>query len=232
MSVIALHQIIQRLDRPHELESRLSVLKPLTSAESKKALKLIDEVFTRLPLDVGVRIFNVVHPDHQERFAQEWFKEIFTFTHGMAPPDDIVKSILMAGSLARETQMQLPPRLQPRAVKSLCSFLLTPQIAHEVFDVLPSVVEQALPLSIKGLKDVCHQTSPKLYRVSRDINNILALFEFADQPTKQEIDHILNETGIASLHSPDLAVLRSMLQQHKISNEVEVSSFINSRRKM
>ena len=231
MSLIALQQILQRLDRPVEIAARLSVLKGLTLTESKNAIKLCAPLFNDLPIDVGTHIWAVIHPNHQPQFVNEWAKCIFTigFT---AHSEDIVQKIFKVGTVVKHTEVELSAQLESKVFKALSSFCADSQTIDAIYKMLPSVIENYIAYNISDLKNISHQMHPNMNRVNRRVHNIVSSFHFANSEKIQEIDHLLNWTGFSTLASKNLDELRALMQNLKLHKDVEGVAVALNKRKM
>lgn len=232
MSLIALQQIVQRLGRPQEIQSRLAVLKIFNSAESKKALKMCEPIFSHLPIDVGTHIFSRFDPLHTTKFAHQWMEGIFKGFNDLSSAKDITQCIVKVGRVVQSTQVELPNKLHQSAAKALKSFHVGKELASELYEILPTVVEKSLAMNVEKLYTFSSKINPPMYMVNHLVGNIVSLYEFATPESKKHIDHLLNWTGISSLHSEDLDQLRSLVQHQKLSQLVDTSISCINKRKM
>lgn len=231
MSLIALQQILQRLDRPGEVAARLSVLKNLTPTESKNAIKLCAPFFKDLPIEVGTRIWAVIHPSHQSQFVNNWVNPIFAIGF-INEPEKIIQKIFKVGAVVEHTQFELSFQFQQKMVKALSPFCANPQTIDAIYKMLPSVVENYIAYNINDVKKISHQMHPNMNRVNLRIHNIVSSFQFANPENIYEIDHLLNWTGFSTLASKNLDELRALMQNVKLHNEVESVGASIAKRKM
>lgn len=231
MSLITIQQILQRLDRPNEIAARLSVLKSLNTTESKNIIKLCKPFFASLPIEVGTKIYSVVHPSQQTQFVHQWTDHIFKVDH-MTLSDEIVQKIFKVGDVVKHTQIPLSTQVHHRAFKALSSLCTTSKTIDEIYRVLPSVVENYIAYNIDDLKKICHQMHPNINRVNRRAHNIVSSFKFANADNLQEIEHLLNWTGFLTLSSKNWDELRALMQNITLHKEVESVSASTTKRKM
>ncbi len=232
MSLIALHQIIQRLDRPHEIQGRLAVLKNFNSVESKKIIKICEPIFANLPLEVGLHIFLRLDPPQKTKFAQQWMDGIFKRFNALSSATEITQCIVKVGNVVQSTQVELPAKLHQRAAKALKSFRMGRDFGRDLYKTLPTVVERSLLMNIEKLHTFGPKINPPMYMVNHLVGNIVSLYEFATPEAHHQIDHLLNWTGISSLHSEELNQLRSLVQHQKLTQLFEPSVLSASKRKM
>lgn len=232
MSLIALQQIIQRLDRPQEIEGRLAVLKNFNSAESKKVSAMCVTIFPHLSIEVGSHIFSRLDPLHRTKFAQQWMDGIFKGLNDLSGAKEITQCIIKVGHVVQSTQVQLPYKLHQRAAKSLKSFHIEKELGGQIYKTLPTVVEKSFVMNVEKLQTFSAKIHPPMYMVNHLVGNIVSLYEFATAEAKDQIDHLLNWTGIASLHSEELSHLRSLVQQRKLTHVLDTSVVCNPKRKM
>lgn len=232
MSLIALQQIVQRLDCPQEIQSRLSVFKNLNSTESKKAIKICEPIFKRLPIEIGLHIFLQCDIAHNTKFVHQWMEGIFKGLSDLHNPKEICECIVKAGNIVQSTQVELPAKLNQRAAKALKSFKMEKDFGREIYKTLPTVVERSLVLNIEKLHTLSGKIYPPMYMVDHLVGNIVSLYEFATPALKDQIDDLLNWTGISSLHSEELNQLRSLVQHRKLTHLFDTSVSPSNKRKM
>lgn len=230
MSLITLQQIVQRVDRPQEIQQRLSVLKPFSVPESKKVLQMY-RVFNQLPVNVGSHVHSLLDPAHQAKFSQLWVKDLFDTMSAISGPQN-AKYILKAGSIVQSTGIPLTPQQHQRSAKLMSSIILNEELCSQLHKVLPSVVERTLEMSVDGLNKLGHKMHPPMAALNTRAHNVAVLLNFVQSPPVDHIDHLLNWTGLSSVQSETLDVLRSWLQHHKLSTEVGNISSHKNKRKM
>lgn len=232
MSLIALQQIIQRLDRPQEIQGRLAVLKNFNSAESKKVAAMCAPIFAHLSIEVGTHIFSCLDPLYKTKFVHQWMEGIFKELNNLSSAKEISQCIAKAGDVAQSTQVELPAKLHQRAAKSLKSFHVGKEFGQQIYKTLPTVVEKCFVMNIEKLQTFSAKINPPMYMVNHWVSNIVSLYDFATPEAKDHIDHLLNWTGISSLHSEELDQLRSVVQHRKLTDLVDTSVSLAHKRKM
>jgi len=229
MSLLTLQQIIQRIDRPNEIQQRLALLKPFSGQESKKVLQMY-RVFNQLPVNVGSHVYSLLDSAHQAKFSQLWVKDLFDTMSAISGPQN-AKYILKAGEIVQLTGVPLTPQQHQRSAKLMSSIILNEELCSQLHDVLPSVVEKTLEMSVEGLTKLGHKMHPPMAALNTRAHNVAVLLNFVQSPSADQIDHLLNWTGLSSVQSEKLDALRSWLQHHKLSTEVgEIFSHTNKRK--